>query len=77
MENIAQVFILILGGSSIWCLARKEEWRKMGFILGFLAQPFWIYVSIVNQQWGILLVSCLYTYTWGMGVYNHVITRSI
>ena len=73
MNTLAQIFIAILGGTSVWLVSRKEEWKKYGYVLGLLSQPFWIYVRIANAQWGILFISCLYTYSWATGVYNYFI----
>ena len=66
-----QLMIALLGGSAIWFVGRTEEWSRWGYILGFLSQPFWIYSAVVNEQWGILLLSIWYTYSWGQGIYNY------
>ena len=69
--DFSQIMILIFGCSAIWLVARKEHWRKWGYIIGLLAQPFWFYSSIVNKQWGILILTIFYTYSWAMGIYNY------
>lgn len=66
-----QVFIFIFGGSAIWLVSRTDKWKKYGYIFGLLAQPFWLYTSIVNKQWGILAMTLFYTYSWGQGIYNY------
>ena len=66
-----QVFIFIFGGSSIWLVSRTDKWKKYGYITGLLSQPFWIYTSIVNKQWGILAMTLFYAYSWSKGIYNY------
>lgn len=70
IDTICQVFIFILGGSAIWLVGRKEKWRRWGYIIGLLGQPFWIYTSIHNKQWGILILSLWYGYAWAQGIWN-------
>lgn len=69
--DIAQVGIMIFGASAIWFVGRKESWKRWGYILGLLGQPFWIYSSVVNEQWGILIMTLFYTYSWSQGIYNY------
>lgn len=71
METISQVMIFLLGASGIWLVARKEDWKRWGYIVGMLAQPFWLYTSIVNEQWGVVALTAFYAYSWGMGIYNY------
>ncbi|WP_027064581.1 hypothetical protein [Maribacter sp. Hel_I_7] len=69
--DIAQIGIMIFGASAIWFVGRKESWKRWGYILGLLGQPFWIYSSVVNEQWGILIMTLFYTYSWSQGIYNY------
>lgn len=74
---IAQVGIMIFGASAIWLVGRKENWRKWGYLLGLCSQPFWIYSSINNEQWGILVMTLFYTYSWCQGIYNFWIDKDL
>jgi hypothetical protein len=67
---IVQVFIILFSCSAIWLVGRKEHWRRWGYILGLLGQPFWFYSAINASQWGIVALCCFYTYSWAQGVYN-------
>jgi len=73
--DFSQIVIFIFGSLSIWFVSRKEKWKRWGYIFGMIAQPFWFYVSIENKQWGIVAVSFIYTYSWGMGIYNYWIKK--
>ncbi|MDY6970242.1 MAG: hypothetical protein SVR08_16535 [Spirochaetota bacterium] len=71
MDNISQIGIVVFGCSAIWLVGRKEHWSRWGYIIGLISQPFWFYTSIKSQQWGIVLVSCWYTYAWCQGLWNY------
>lgn len=67
---IAQIGIMIFGASAIWFVGRKENWRRWGYILGLCSQPFWVWTAYQNEQWGILLMTFFYAYSWAQGVWN-------
>lgn len=67
IDTIAQIFIGIFGVSSILLVAKKNKW---GFILGMCSQPFWYITSIAHRQWGIVVLSIFYTFSWGLGIYE-------
>jgi len=69
-EIISQTAILILGASAIILVAKKNKW---GFIVGLLSQPFWFITSYMNKQWGIFLVSIIFTASWLFGIYEWII----
>lgn len=73
MDVVIQVAILVLSGSSIWFIGRKEEWRKWGYLLGLISQPFWLYSTYTGEQWGIFALGIWYTYAWLQGIWNYII----
>lgn len=68
-----QFLIFFLSASSIWLITRDDAWRKWGYPIGLLSQPFWAYASITEKQWGMLALTAFYTYSWSTGVYNYFI----
>ncbi len=66
IDIISQFGIAIFGISSIILVARKNKW---GFVLGLLSQPFFIITSYINKQWGIFILSLVYTISWIYGIY--------
>jgi nicotinamide riboside transporter PnuC len=66
-DTIAQVGIFVFGVLGIVLVARKNKW---GFVFGLLSQPFWYITSIQNKQWGIVLVSVVYTGSWAYGIHE-------
>ncbi len=71
MNILSQICVMIFGASAIWLVGRKEDWRRWGYIFGLCGQPFWIYSFITNQQYGMLIMTIFYTYSWSMGIYNY------
>jgi hypothetical protein len=71
MENISQIGIIIFGASAIWFVSRREKWRRWGYLLGILSQPFWFISAYQSKQWGIFLLSVWYTYSWTQGIWNY------
>jgi nicotinamide riboside transporter PnuC len=70
-ETISQVAILILSAAAIWFVSRREHWKRWGYIIGLCSQPFWFYTTITNKQYGMVLLSLWYTYSWAQGVLNY------
>jgi len=58
LDIIAQAMIFVFGVASIVLVARKNKW---GFVFGLMAQPFWFITSYVNEQWGVFIVSFVYS----------------
>ena len=66
-DNIAQAVITILSPTAIILVAKKNRW---GFVIGLMTQPFWFITALINKQWGVFLVSLVYTGSWILGVYE-------
>ncbi len=71
IDTISQFGVIIFGGSAIWVLGRREYWNRWGYIIGLCSQPFFLYTTFVNSQWGLFVLSIFYTYSWVQGIYNH------
>jgi len=58
-----QNFILIIGiiTASIFNLA-KDKYKKYGSITQLLVQPFWIYATWKNKQYGMFILTMYYTF---------------
>lgn len=66
-DVLAQIGVSIFGVIAIILVARKNKW---GFVFGLLSQPFWVLTSYLNSQWGVLLLSIIYTGSWIYGIYE-------
>jgi len=75
MNIISQIAVMIFGAGAIWLVGRKEHWRRWGYIFGLIGQPFWVYSFVSNEQYGMLVMTAFYTYSWAMGIYNYWIKK--
>jgi nicotinamide riboside transporter PnuC len=66
-EIINQIGLTVFGLAAIILVAKKNKW---GFVLGLLSQPFWLMTSCLNGQWGVFILSIVYTGTWIYGIYE-------
>lgn len=67
LDSISQYVIPLFTLSGMFLIARKVKW---GFILALLSQPFWLFTSYVNDQWGVFLNTVVYAIILLYGVYN-------
>ena len=75
MDGLIQTIIVLLGASAIYFLSRKEKLKRWGFILGLIAEPFCAYSYITHGQYGILLLTLFYTFSYCQGIYNYWIKK--
>lgn len=74
-DHISQIAILVTNAPAIWLVGRLENWKRWGYVLGLLGQPFWFYTTLHNKQYGVFVLAIWYTYAWGQGFYNYWIKR--
>lgn len=67
-----QIGIAFTGVTAIWLSQdKRQNWRRFACIFGLIGQPFWFWSAISAEQWGIVVLCCLYTYSWARGVWNN------
>lgn len=67
LDILSQVAIFIFGVLGVVLVARKNKW---GFVFGVMVQPFWFMTAFFNEQWGVFLISIVYTASWSYGIYE-------
>ncbi len=67
---IIQSIILILSSLSIYLISLNNSKTKYGFLLGLFAQPFWLYETFINKQYGMLLLTLFYIFSYIKGYKN-------
>ena len=76
LDAISQVAIALFGVSAIWLAgARTVRQRRWAYVCGLVAQPFWLTTTLLNAQWGIVVMCVFYTFAWGRGFVNHWIRQ--
>lgn len=69
---IEQIGIALTGVTAIFLTQSQHDWlRKYACLFGMAGQPFWMTAAWSAQQWGILLLTVLYTVAWGKGIWLH------
>lgn len=65
IEQIIQVMIAVTGCLSL-CLVTRENQKlnKWAPVVGLIGQPFWLYTSFIEGEWGIFILSVVYTLIW-------------
>jgi hypothetical protein len=61
-----QIVIGLLGTLALYLTIKGLV--KAGSIIGLVAQPFWILMSIDKELWGVLVVSIAYLGVWCYGL---------
>lgn len=73
---LLQIVLTTLTLLATWCSQdSRVQVQKWAPIFGLLAQPLWLYTSLVNSQWGILFLTFVFTYIWFKGLRNHWINK--
>lgn len=68
----------MFGVTAVWLSQDSlEKRRKYAPIFGLCSQPFWFYSSYVAEQWGILFLSVLYTWSWIKGIRNYWFSKAV
>lgn len=64
--------ILLTGASACWLSQDKRpNYRKWACVFGIVGQPLWFWTAYINEQWGVFLVSFIYTISWVRGIQNN------
>ena len=65
---LEQVIIAVTGIPAIWLANDYREWRRQyACLFGLAGQPFWILAAYEASQWGIFILTILYTVAWMRG----------
>jgi hypothetical protein len=68
--SIDQIFLMILGGISIYLANdRDQKVRRYACLFGLASQPFWFYSAYQAEQWGVFIISFWYAFAWARGAY--------
>lgn len=72
METLAiavQIGIMLFSGSAAWLsMDGRESRRKWAPVFGLLSQPLWIFSAWEAAQFGALVMTVWFTFTWIRGI---------
>lgn len=69
---IDQVVIAVCGiGSVFLSQSTDADRRRYACLVGITAQPFWVYATWTAGQWGLLLLTFVYSLAWAKGIWVH------
>jgi hypothetical protein len=66
-----QIWILLTGVPAIWLSQGSDAQRRYACLFGMAGQPAWIVASLLAAQWGIFVLTLLYTIGWGRGIWRY------
>lgn len=68
-----QICLFLFSVTGMFLLSSNKSYRKYGFIINLISQPFWFLTTVPSKQYGLIALSCVYTIAWCMGIYNYFI----
>ncbi len=69
---MVQAIIFLSGALAIWfSQSANAVLVPWACIVGLIGQPFWFLSTRRNRQWGIFLLTVIYTGAWLFGLWNH------
>lgn len=70
IANLLQLWVLVTTGASVWLMSNphNRRYRRLGCWLGLAAQPVWFFSTFQNFQWGMFLLSIVFTVSYLRGL---------
>ena len=69
---ITQIGIALCGVTAVYLSQdKRQSHRRWASVFGLAGQPFWVAETIAAQQWGMLVLAALYTWSWWRGFSVH------
>ena len=68
-QAVAQWLIALFGLPALLLVMEGGAWAGWGALLGLASQPFWVWATWRQRQWGMLVLSLAYCLIWGRGAW--------
>lgn len=76
-DFLFQAWIVITGGASIWLMSDPASpHHRRGCWIGLAGQPCWLISTLQNFQWGMFLLSVVFTASYIRGIVRPRISAS-
>jgi uncharacterized membrane protein YdcZ (DUF606 family) len=73
-----QVGIALFGVTAVFLSQdprpQRQRWAS---VIGLLGQPFWFAETVSAQQWGMVALTVLYTWSWWRGFRRHWLRKAV
>ncbi len=69
--NYYHIGIAFFGIAAIWVVGRPGSWRRWGYVLGLMSQPFWFIMAVSDKNCALFVLSLFYAASWARGVWYH------
>lgn len=78
LDLFTQLWVAVFGVSALALVnCRSMGRRRLGVVLGLLAQPAWYAQLVIHEQWGMLPAFVAYTGVWLFALWNLLILPGI
>jgi hypothetical protein len=68
----AQCWILVFSSAAAyWTSSGQSEVRRAGYVAALISQPAYFYATITADQFGNVIMACLYTVMFIRGLHNN------
>ena len=72
LDLLSQIWIGVFGVGVIFLIGIKNpQYRRFGYVAGLIGQPAWVYATYTAEQWPILALTAVYTFSWANGLRNN------
>lgn len=72
MSDLLQAWIFFTGAASIWYMsAPRARDHYIGCWIGLLGQPAWFYTALSHSQWGMFLLSVIFSLSYLRGIRHY------
>ncbi len=69
---LLQAWIVITGGAAVWLTTNPGgRYHRLACCIGLAGQPCWYITTLQNFQWGVFLLSVIYTASYVRGILLH------
>lgn len=76
-DIVVQVVLFLTGAVAVYLTQQHdEELKRYSSLFGMAGQPFWYYTTLSTGQYGVFLLTIIYTYCWSLGIYNNWIKKN-
>jgi hypothetical protein len=75
---LTQIGIALCGVTAVFLSQdQRPQRQRWACVVGLAGQPFWFVETITSQQWGLVALTVLYTWSWWRGFRRHWLQQAV